>query len=167
MNTTISRAWATPLVIGAFALMAVTGTTMFFHLDNTLQKEVHEWAGWVMLGGVALHALANWPAFKRYFLRLDRGALLIGAFVLVVAGSFLGGGSEGASASPPVLAIGAITRAPIAQVAPLFGKTVEQARSELAAAGITLASDDATLAAATQGNREQTGRALAVLARKP
>lgn len=167
MNATISREWATPLVIGAFALMGVTGTLMFFHLDNGLQKDVHEWAGWVMLAGVGLHAVANWPAFKRYFQRLNKGALLIGAFVLFVAGSFFLGSSEGETASPPVLAIGAITRAPISQVAPLFGKTAAQAREELAAAGITVASDDATLAAATQGNREQTGRALAVLARKP
>ena len=32
----LSREWATPLTIGAFALMAATGTAMFFHLNNGL-----------------------------------------------------------------------------------------------------------------------------------
>ena len=63
----ISRDWATPITIGAFAVMSVTGLLMFFHLDIGLNKLAHEWLGWLMVAGVAAHAIANWGAFKRYF----------------------------------------------------------------------------------------------------
>lgn len=39
------RKWATPLTIGSFLLMGVTGILMFFHLDIGLNKLAHEWAG--------------------------------------------------------------------------------------------------------------------------
>lgn len=53
---TISRNWATPLTIGSFLLMAVTGLLMFFHLDTGLNKAAHEWLGW---------AGPWWPAWWR------------------------------------------------------------------------------------------------------
>lgn len=36
------REWATPLTIGSFLLIAVTGVLMFFHLDSGLNKLAHE-----------------------------------------------------------------------------------------------------------------------------
>lgn len=56
---TVSREWATPLTMGAFGLLAVTGVLMFFHLDTGLNKQAHEWLGWVLLIGVSLHLAAN------------------------------------------------------------------------------------------------------------
>lgn len=167
MTFTIRRDWATPLTIGIFALMAVTGVLMFFHLDNALQKTVHEWAGWAMVAFVALHAAANWLGFKRYFKIGQRGLVMIGAFVALTMASFviqLPKGEEGPS--PPAMAINAVTRAPIAQVAPLFGKTAEQARADLADAGLTLADDQATLASAAAGDRGKIGAGLRALAKK-
>jgi len=161
----ISRTWATPLTIGAFALMATTGALMFFHLDNGLQKTVHEWAGWLMVAAVAAHATANWLAFKRHLAPAGRGLVIVGAFAAVVAGSFLvPAGDKGPST--PAMAINAIGRAPIAQVAPLFGKTAAQARAELAAAGIALAGDEVSLMQAVGPDREKLGLALRTLAKK-
>jgi hypothetical protein len=34
MKLNEQRPWITPLVIGTFLLMAVTGSPMFFHLDS-------------------------------------------------------------------------------------------------------------------------------------
>ena len=59
----IKREWATPVTVGAFILMATTGILMFFHLDTGLNKEAHEWLGWVMIAGVALHVFSNWKPF--------------------------------------------------------------------------------------------------------
>ena len=61
------KAWATPLTIGAFGLMATTGLLMFFHLDSGLNKTAHEWLGWAMILGVVAHVMLNWKAFKRHF----------------------------------------------------------------------------------------------------
>ncbi len=162
----ISREWATPLTIGVFGLMAATGLLMFFHLDNTLQKTAHEWLGWAMVAAVAAHVGVNWLGFRRYWIRRGKGlAILVACAVALVASFALR--PAGGAPSTPALAIGALQKAPIRAVAAVFGKSPEQARSELAAAGITLASDDATLASAGASDREKMGQALAVLARKP
>ena len=50
----VSRDWATPVTIGSFGLMAITGLLMFFHLDSGLNKTAHEW-----LAGLW------WPAWRR------------------------------------------------------------------------------------------------------
>lgn len=165
MSSTLSRVreWATPITVGVFVLMAATGVLMFFHADTSLQKEVHEWAGWVMVAGVAGHAVANWPGLRRY-LRLGRPALLMGVFVLVLAGSFFAGGGADDGPPPPVMAMQAISRAPIGRVAALYGQSGEQARQALAAQGIVLASDEATLASAIGEDRGRLGQALRALA---
>jgi len=165
----ISREWATPLTIGSFGLMAVTGILMFFHLDSGLNKTAHEWLGWVMVAGVAAHAAANWLGFKRYFLgsKVGRGILL--ASTVVIAGSFVpvSGGGEGGGMSPPALAIQALTQAPLAQLAPLTGQSVEQLQAALGAAGITVDSADQSIASAVGKDRERTGKAIRVMFQKP
>jgi len=165
----ISRDWSTPLTIGSFGLMAVTGILMFFHLDSGLNKTAHEWLGWVMVAGVAAHVTANWLGFKRYFLSSSVGRGILVASVLVIAGSFLplaGGGGEGGG-SPPALAIRAVTQAPLAQVAPLTGRPVEQLIADLGAAGIVVASGDQTLASVVGSDRGRIGRAIGVMFGQP
>jgi hypothetical protein len=157
------REWATPLTIGAFGLMSVTGLLMFFHFDMGLNKPAHQWLGWAMVAGVAAHAAANWNAFKRYFVSSATGRAIIGLSVLVLAGSFvsLPGGKEGAS--PPVLAMRAIAKAPISTVAPLSGRSTDQLLDDLAKAGVKLAGADSSLDSVTAGNREMQGKAMGVL----
>jgi hypothetical protein len=156
----ISREWATPVTIGAFGLMSVTGLLMFFHADRGMNKLAHEWVGLVMVAGVAAHATANWVAFKRYFLsgRLSRGVIALSA--LVLAGSFFSLGAR--SASPPMMAMRAVLNAPLARVAPLAGRTTEQAIADLAKAGIQ-ATADASIAKATAQDRELQAKAIAAL----
>ena len=60
----------------------------------------------------------------------------------------------------------AVAKAPIASVAPLTGRTVQQILDDLAKAGITLPSADANLDTVTKGNRELEMKAMAVLFRK-
>ena len=109
LNLNPHRAWITPLVMGAFLLSATTGVLMFFHLDTGLNKTAHEWLSWAMLGGVVLHALLNLPAFKRYFTQTT-GRVVMGAFALVLALSFLSLGGKGGKEpgfAPPVRALAA------------------------------------------------------------
>lgn len=162
----ISRDWATPVTIGTFALMAVTGGLMFFHLDTGLNKVAHEWLGWLMVAGVAMHAAANWPGFKRYFLSSATGRAIIAASLVVLAGSFVSLPGKAKGQPPHVMALKAVTRAPISTVAPLSGRTVAQLMDDLARAGIAVPSADASLDSVLKGNRELEGKAMAVLFRK-
>jgi hypothetical protein len=165
----ISRDWATPLTIGSFGLMAVTGTLMFFHLQSGLNKTAHEWLSWLMMAGVAAHASANWLGFKRYFLSSAQGRGILAASVLVIAGSFvsLPGGREGGGSSPQQLAIKALTQSPLAQVAPLTGRSVDTLIADLAAAGIVVRSGEQSLAQAVGSDKERTGTALRVMFKTP
>lgn len=160
--TGISREWATPLTIGAFGLMSVTGLLMFFHAETGMNKLAHEWMGLVMVGGVAAHAIANWQAFQRYFLTglLSRGLIALG--LLVLAGSFFSP-PGGKRMPPPVMAMKAVVSAPLAKVAPLSGRTTEQAIADLAKAGIHVPAGDVSIEKATADNRELQARAIAVL----
>lgn len=161
----ISRDWATPITIGAFGLMAVTGILMFFHLDSGLNKLAHEWLSWVMVAGVLAHAIANWAAFKRYFLSTNLGRGIIALFVVLLAGSFasLPGSGGGKGGPPPVMAMRALSKAPIASLAPIAGRPTEQLIADLAKAGITITGPEASIDSAIGNSRELQGKAMAVL----
>jgi hypothetical protein len=157
----VSRHWATPLTIGAFGLMSVTGLLMFFHWNTGLNKTAHEWLGWLMVIGVVAHAAANWPAFKRYFLDSPRGKLLLGASLFVTCATFIPlPESGGANLPPPVMAMKAVTRAPVATVAALSGRPVDQVIAQLGSVGIKVPHPDATLDGVIGGNRELEAAAM-------
>lgn len=161
---TVSREWATPLTMGAFGLLAVTGVLMFFHLDTGLNKAAHEWLGWVLLAGVGLHVMANLPAFKRY-LRQRRAQAVVGVFALVLGLSFLPlGGGDG---KPPFVApVQALAAAPLPVIAAAAGVTPDQARARLAAAGVAVPAGDGPVPALASADLGRQMRLLnAVLAR--
>lgn len=157
----VSRELATPLTIGVFAIMAVTGLLMFFHLDTNLNKAAHEWLGWAMIAGAGAHVAANWLGFRRYFMSSNVARGVFAASVLVLGGSFLappGGGA--ARKSPPTLAIEAIVGAPVASLAPLAGRPVEQLVADLGKAGIVVHGGEATLRSAVGDDRGLQRRAM-------
>jgi hypothetical protein len=80
------RAWATPLTIGAFVLMAATGILMFFGWRGGLISEVHEWFSWLFLAGAVAHLVVNYrPLTLHLKSRWGRTILAASAVVLVVA----------------------------------------------------------------------------------
>ena len=165
----ISSNWATPLTIGAFTVMAVTGLLMFFHADSGLNKTAHEWLGWVMVAGVGFHAAANWRMFKKYFVTGTAGRVIIASSAAVLLASFIsfgggpGGRGPGGGLPPHVQALKAITAAPLAEVAGVAGKPVEQLLADLQQAGIRIDSAQGTLDSVIAGDRELEGKAIRVL----
>ena len=128
----ITREWATPLTIGSFSLIAVTGVLMFFHLDSGLNKPVHEWASWLLLAGVGLHVTANLPAFKRHF-TLPRARWIVGAALAALALSFIPAGGE---RQPPfVVPMQALAAAPVPVLAQLAGIGTDEMLQRLRQAG--------------------------------
>lgn len=166
MNLNPHRPWITPVVIGAFGLSAVTGVLMFFHLDSGLNKTAHEWLSWAMVIGVSLHVLLNLPAFKRYFTQTT-GRVVIGLFALVLALSFIpAGGSDGEPGfAPPVRAL---AKAPITVLAQVAGTSTDEVKAKLQAQGLTVISDQQSVADLVGGDlRQQIGAMSKVLATDP
>jgi peptidoglycan/LPS O-acetylase OafA/YrhL len=155
---TISREWATPMTIGAFLLMAVTGILMFFHLDTGLNKEAHEWLGWAMVAGVALHSVANWGAFTRHLGRRSAQAI-VGVFALVLMGSFFIQPDQN-DGNPAKLAISTVLSAPLSQVARLSGQSPQALSDKLTQAGFKVASTEQSLAQIAGQERDPQMKAL-------
>jgi hypothetical protein len=156
MNLNRHRSWITPLVIGAFALSAVTGVLMFFHLDSGLNKAAHEWLSWAMLAGVGLHAALNLPAFKRYF--SQRTPLLVmAAFALLLGLSFVR--PAGSAKEPPFAApVHALAQAPIPVLAQVLGTNEAMLTEQLRQAGHTVDAEHQTLESLVGGDlRAQIG----------
>lgn len=129
----VAREWATPLAIGSFGLIAVTGVLMFFHIDSGLNKVVHEWLSWVLVAAVALHAVANLQAFKRYF-GTTKGRVIIAVSALLLALSFAPVAGRG---EPPFMAsVKALAAAPVPTLALVAGVSNEEMLSRLQGAGL-------------------------------
>jgi amino acid transporter len=82
-----ARRWATPLTIGSFIVMAITGILMFFHVDRGINAGAHEWVAWLFLIGVAGHVTANFRPLKGH-LKSSWGRTSVGVFAVVVVASF-------------------------------------------------------------------------------
>jgi hypothetical protein len=135
----LRREWITPIVVGAFLLTGVTGVLIFFHVDTGMNKVVHEWLSWILLGGAALHAALNFTALKRHLVA-RRGQLVVGAFLLVLALSFaplIQDRGEGHS----MTTVQALSQAPIATLAEVAKITPDEMRQRLATAGVAATSD--------------------------
>ena len=159
----IQRQWATPLTIGTFLLMAVTGGLMFFHLDQGLNKLAHEWLGWAMVAAVLLHVVPNWPAFRRH-LAQPTGKVLIGVFAVLLGLSFLSIGDQKSEPgfAPPLRAMAQV---PLSTLAPVLKLTPAELRERLGSAGVVASADTQTLAELVGPDlRRQIGTLNALLA---
>lgn len=126
------RSWATPLTIGSFLLISVTGGMMFFHLETPLGKVAHEWLGWALVGAVAAHLWLNRRALSTYFKRPAALGIMGGAVIALVATFVVPLGESGSVPVRQVL--GSLTHAPISTLAVLAGR---QEAEVLAALSVT------------------------------
>ncbi len=160
----LQRDWITPITMGAFGLLAVTGVLMFFHLDSGVNKAAHEWLSWVLVGAVALHAAVNWQAVKRH-LAGTRGRVALALFALLLAASFLPLAGDGEPAFAPPLH--ALAEAPLPVLAQVAKTSPEELRSRLQRAGVDVQSDDATVRSLVGDDMRAQIRVLSAVTRAP
>ena len=153
----LQRDWITPITMGAFGLLAVTGVLMFFHLDSGLNETAHEWLSWVLLGGVALHAAVNWMGVKRH-LAGWRGRTAVGIFALLLAASFV---SVGGKKEPPFVApLRALADAPLPVLAQVAKTSPDELRARLQKAGVSVRDDADTVRSLVGGDTRKQMRVL-------
>ena len=138
----LQRAWVTPITMGAFGLLAVTGVLMFFHLGSGLNETAHQWLSWVLIAGVAMHAAVNWAGVKRH-LAGWRARAALGVFAVLLAASFLPLGGKG---EPPfVPPLRALADAPLPVLAQVAQTSPDELRARLQRAGVDVRSDADTV----------------------
>ncbi|SCM75725.1 conserved membrane hypothetical protein [uncultured Pleomorphomonas sp.] len=128
------RRWATPLVIGAFLLMAVTGILMFFEIDVGLVAVAHQWFSWIFLIGAGGHLVLNVRSFRNHLKSLwGRMGIAAGA-ALTIAALFSWGQITGPQIKRPIEA--ALVEAPIAALAAVTRNAPDTLIDRLAGQGI-------------------------------
>lgn len=161
----ISRDWFTPLTLGTFVLLSVTGVLMFFHLDSGLNKTAHEWLSWLLLAAVGGHVLSNLVSLKRH-LTATRTKFVLAGFAAVLLLSFapIGGDGKPGFAAP----IAALAQAPLPVLAQVAGISEAELQQRLAAAGTPVDAGTTTLAQVVGSDlRRQIGTLNKVMATQP
>jgi len=114
---------------------------MFFDVETTLMKVVHEWAGRAMVLRAGAHLVLNWRAFTTCFKRpLAIGIIGVGAVVLAL--TFLPVGPAGTTGDITRVAPGALSTGQIETLAELAGSDTGAVPAELGAAGIDATATD-------------------------
>jgi hypothetical protein len=158
----VNRDWVTPITMGAFALMAVTGVLMFFGLKPGLTGAAHEWLSWAFLAGVGGHVTANFMAFKRH-LTSARARMIVGGFAAVLllalaAAQFLPKKPEKEPGwATPVRALSAAPLTVLAQVAQVSPDVL---KARITATGVTAALSDTTTVADLAGQEYEQQKNL-------
>ncbi|GAA3864381.1 DUF4405 domain-containing protein [Celeribacter arenosi] len=141
------RKFATPLTIGTFLVVGVTGVLWYFHIITDAGRWLHEIVGLAMVAVVGLHLTLNWRAFVTYFKRpLALGIMAL--FAAVTVGGYMlpdtraqGEGGMGRAGFAAVTQIG---EAEIATLAPVFHLSVDEAVARAVAAGYVDATAQST-----------------------
>jgi hypothetical protein len=134
------RTWITPMVIGSFVLLSVTGVLMFFHLDSGLNKAVHEWFSWLFVAGAGLHLAMHNASFKKY-LASSTGRWVMAGFVVLLGLSFVPLGGAGGSKPPFVAPMQALAAAPWPVVAEVAHIDMPELQARLGKQGVQWRSD--------------------------
>ena len=80
------RPWATPLTIGAFVLMAISGVMMFFEVMPGYVTSGHKWLSWLFLLGAGAHIILNNRALVRHLgSAWGRASLTVFTLALIVS----------------------------------------------------------------------------------
>lgn len=163
MDVNKLRPWATPLTIGAFVLMAVTGLLMFFHVQIGLVKLAHEWLSLVMVSAVGLHIVINWRAFKRYFSQ-KAAIAIISLFALLTVTAMAIPQAGGLSGGADRQAVNLLLDLPLNTLATITHGNTDTLQAKLTQQGFTVTDPNASLrqiAAASQRNpMEALGKTL-------
>jgi hypothetical protein len=161
------RAWVTPITIGSFLLLGVTGLLMFFKVRGALMVVAHEWLSPIFVVGAGLHIWLNWGAVRANLSR-PRGVAVVGTFAALLAFSIAppkavdvlaqehGHGQEVIVRKAAEL----LLQARISTVAELTGRTPQEVRDRLSRCGIRVKKDDVSLADAAEQSRVSPVRAL-------
>jgi hypothetical protein len=161
----LQRDWVTPITMGAFGVLAVTGVLMFFHVKTALVEGVHEWLSWLLLAAVVGHAAVNWTGLRRHLAGWRaRAALGIGAAVLAAAVLPIGpsGGKP-----PFVVPVQALADAPLPVLAQVAKTSPEQLRQRLRDAGLGPAGDADTVHSLAGNDLGRQMRVLSAVLKTP
>ena len=150
------RRFATPLIIGAGLISAITGLLMFFITEDPFLF-AHEIVGLGFSVAILLHIYTNWRPFKKYF--SQRGVIIIAVAWLIGIGLIARTAifSEG---EPEELIMERIEQTSLTRIAPIVDMQVETLIKRLGADGYTVSDPEMSIEALAEAHGADTDAVL-------
>ena len=156
MKKTDIRRFATPLIIGAGLISAITGLLMFFITEDPFLF-THEIVGLGFSVAILLHIYTNWRPFKKYF--SQRGVILIAVAWLIGVG-LIARTAIFSEPEPEVLIMERIEQTSITRIAPIVDMQVETLIKRLGADGYTVSDPEMSIEAVAEKHGADTDAVL-------
>ena len=157
------RRFATPLIIGAGLVSAITGLLMFFITEDPFLF-AHEIVGLGFSVAILLHIYTNWRPFKKYFSQsgviIIAVAWLIGIGLIARTAIF----SEG---EPEELVMERIEQTSLRRIAPIVDMEVETLIKRLGADGYSVSDPEMSIEAVAAAHDAETDAVLFSVFREP
>lgn len=138
------KRYSTVATIVTFAIAAVTGVLLFFHIGNNYLMGLHEWMSMAFVVAAAFHLLRHVLPFK--ILLSKHRTWVATALALLITVGFIGTATMGEKGSDPLRQlIGASLSAPVSALSQVVGTTPAEISVRFAQAGIADVTVDQTL----------------------
>ena len=158
------KSWATPLATATFVILAITGTLMFFKVEEGFIKPVHEWLSWAMSAGVILHIIANWKSFTGYFSRKPALAIIGTGLVVTLFAIFAPAGEH---PNPRKNMMKALETAKLEAVAAVVDQSSTTIIEKLGSKGITVSKPSMSIREIASNNNKEEMEVLALIFDQP
>ena len=156
MKKTDVRRFATPLIIGAGLISAITGLLMFFITEDPFLF-AHEIVGLGFSVAILLHIYTNWRPFKKYF--SQRGVIIIAVAWLIGVG-LIARTAIFSEPEPEELIMQKMEQTSITRMAPIVDMQVETLIKRLGADGYTVSDPEMSIEALAEAHGADTDAVL-------
>ena len=156
MKKTDVRRFATPLIIGAGLISAITGLLMFFITEDPFLF-AHEIVGLGFSVAILLHIYTNWRPFKKYF--SQRSVIIIAVAWLIGVG-LIARTAIFSEPEPEELIMQKMEQTSITRMAPIVDMEVETLIKRLGADGYTVSDPEMSIEALAEAHGADTDAVL-------
>lgn len=154
------RRYATQLTTALGLVVCITGAMMFFRWHKGEVEAMHEWLGMGFVAAVVLHVLRHRKPLIMMLSQYRTRIVLI--TTALIAAAFLVIPQQNA-ASPVKQTIGAVLRAPLGDVAPVFGLSADTAMARLEESGVRNVSAEKSIETMARTNNTPAMKLLSVI----
>lgn len=154
--------YATVLAIVSSFVMMVSGVLIFFHIGESLLKNMHEWIGLVFVVAITLHIIKNLKPFTTAFAKMRTRVASVITVIIVIL--FITSASLNPGGGHPIKQfINLTTKAPISSLAPLIGISEDEMKGRFKLAGFDNMQKNQSIQEIADLYGVETGRIFKVL----
>ncbi len=139
----LPRKLITPITGALSLVIGISGVMLFFHIEEGLVKEIHEWLGMAFAATMLAHLAINWNAFTKHFKKPT--AWVTTGIVTAISTIFLVTALSNPGKSPMHKIIYSIETTAVVDLAPVFKISESEIIQRLDQAGVEIKTGQETL----------------------